>query len=407
MKIKSFKKLIYDRYIKEEVLSANKSVAHLIRTKRKEEDLTQSEIADGICSVSYLSKIENGKCHPENYYVREIMNRMNIEVSELSVKSCHEELSNFFLALFTMNESRIDEIYDEVKDLEVYAAKLIKLGYLIHKEQDAKDLLEYLNAYKVQLENIELESFMYFIAELEFRNFNFAHCMEFLDILNYTNTSSINLERMINLLRIKCAYYINDYAKSIYYVAKIKEMKLPDFSVTKLFEIKAIEYLILLESNLLVEANIVLEELANYWRIDENLYNYLLGMKEMHDKDYELAIKHFIRVKGAYHKEALLKTIESYYELNDLEHVEVYNQILSEEFSNNFLSKLGKFYSLKMSADIYELKEFIHTKLFQDLKRRKYSYYMKTITDELVKFHRTNSRYKAIDELRMHLYLNK
>ena len=60
MNIKNFEKLVNERVLNSRKQPNNRSLATSIRRRRKELNYTQGEVAEGICSVSYLSKIENG-----------------------------------------------------------------------------------------------------------------------------------------------------------------------------------------------------------------------------------------------------------------------------------------------------------------------------------------------------------
>ena len=65
---------------------ADTSIGEAIRKKRIELKLTQEELADDICSVGYLSKIENGMREPSNRIVRMLLERLGA-TQELGFKS--------------------------------------------------------------------------------------------------------------------------------------------------------------------------------------------------------------------------------------------------------------------------------------------------------------------------------
>lgn len=65
---------------------ADTSIGEAIRKKRIELKLTQEELADDICSVGYLSKIENGMREPSNRTVRMLLERLGA-TQELGFKS--------------------------------------------------------------------------------------------------------------------------------------------------------------------------------------------------------------------------------------------------------------------------------------------------------------------------------
>lgn len=50
---------------------------------RTKNNLTQNKLAEGICSITYLSKVENGKMHPSDEILRLICHRLHITVAKI------------------------------------------------------------------------------------------------------------------------------------------------------------------------------------------------------------------------------------------------------------------------------------------------------------------------------------
>ncbi len=55
-------------------------VGDVIKRKRRERKRTQELISKGVCSVSYLSKIENNKMMPSDYVIKELSRRLDIDI---------------------------------------------------------------------------------------------------------------------------------------------------------------------------------------------------------------------------------------------------------------------------------------------------------------------------------------
>lgn len=56
------------------------SLGNLIKLCRMESKLSQSELANGIVSVSYLSRIENNMVEPHSEVYRLLLSRLNINI---------------------------------------------------------------------------------------------------------------------------------------------------------------------------------------------------------------------------------------------------------------------------------------------------------------------------------------
>ena len=79
MSIQSLKHRIHKRVNMRRFKQDYSDIGSLIKRKRKELNVTQDEISKGICSISYLSKIENNQIVPSDFYVREIMDKLDID----------------------------------------------------------------------------------------------------------------------------------------------------------------------------------------------------------------------------------------------------------------------------------------------------------------------------------------
>ena len=51
-------------------------LGHIIRLRREDLGITQEELADGICSVPTLSRIENGERMPNKAHVEMLLQRL-------------------------------------------------------------------------------------------------------------------------------------------------------------------------------------------------------------------------------------------------------------------------------------------------------------------------------------------
>ncbi len=63
-----------------------KPIGSAIKVKRKELGMTLEESAEGICSISYLSKLENNLIEPNEVFVRKLKQRLNLK-DELEIDS--------------------------------------------------------------------------------------------------------------------------------------------------------------------------------------------------------------------------------------------------------------------------------------------------------------------------------
>ncbi len=73
----------------------------LIRYKRLERNWSQEGLCEGICAVSYLSKIEQGKADPNPEMLRALMDRLEIVWYEQYAKEAHELIETIWESIIS------------------------------------------------------------------------------------------------------------------------------------------------------------------------------------------------------------------------------------------------------------------------------------------------------------------
>jgi len=125
-------------------------VGRYIKKKRKEMNVTQDIVSSGICSVSYLSKIENNQISPKGFYVKEIMGKLDID------ETCFEKdlndtlyLNKMLQGIFYLDDELIKTTYEEIKIIEHnLTINICKLAYNVYFNIDDD------NQYVMMLENL-------------------------------------------------------------------------------------------------------------------------------------------------------------------------------------------------------------------------------------------------------------
>lgn len=119
------------------------NIGSIIKYYRLRNGMTQAELAEGICSVSHLSKIETNKYSPHIKTIEDLFNRMNIKwENEVHIyKSFEEKLSEFFSYAIYYDLESMERLHDELKKDEDYIQstdllnkyELYKLRYYLYK----------------------------------------------------------------------------------------------------------------------------------------------------------------------------------------------------------------------------------------------------------------------------------
>lgn len=85
--------------------------------KRLQQKMTQEELCQGICSVSYLSKIENGKIEASEEILQLLCARLEIAVTDLRdvEEEVKEKLDEWLNALVHLDKGQVERIYSELQ----------------------------------------------------------------------------------------------------------------------------------------------------------------------------------------------------------------------------------------------------------------------------------------------------
>ena len=149
MSISSLKNKVNKR-IKNRSRNDFQDIGGYIKKKRKELNVTQDIVSNGICSVSYLSKIENNQIIPKEFYVREIMEKLDFD-KEYYEKDLNDSLylNKMLKGMFYLDDEMIQNAFSEIEIVEHnLTINLCKLAYYIYfgKTDD--------NQYVMMLENL-------------------------------------------------------------------------------------------------------------------------------------------------------------------------------------------------------------------------------------------------------------
>nr|WP_318540278.1 helix-turn-helix transcriptional regulator [Terribacillus saccharophilus] len=115
-------------------LEVSYNYGSLIRFYRKKKGLTQENLCDGICSITYLSKIENNKIEPHDEIVNHLLKRLDISTEEYIPKFSFEDVENSIDFIYLLiEEKRRKEVKVSFEKLKQYEDIIFVNETLLHK----------------------------------------------------------------------------------------------------------------------------------------------------------------------------------------------------------------------------------------------------------------------------------
>jgi len=145
-----------------DIVNHHDNIGSILKHHRLKRNLTLEDSAEGICSISYLSKIENSLIRPSPKYLLQLEERYQ---ANFQFENTHhtEILQQLIENIFYQHAEFMDE---ETFEEENYQTKLNHLGYFVshHNYLRAKEKHNELNPYIKNLNDLELAFYIYLTA---------------------------------------------------------------------------------------------------------------------------------------------------------------------------------------------------------------------------------------------------
>lgn len=157
-----------------------------IKRLRLKSRRTLSNLAENLCSVSYVCKIERAQIKPNKHMLGEIFKRL--DASDNSVQSLFE-LKDFIRDsvkwFYKDDDKKFEEVYLKLHGLENYRTTLFRFIYCIYKKDLMNAAVLRNEIYKIAniLSNSELYIFLFFSSVMEFYEENYMVIVEDLKLI--------------------------------------------------------------------------------------------------------------------------------------------------------------------------------------------------------------------------------
>lgn len=180
------------RTLKERNLSTitNKtnSYAQLLKRKRNEKRRTLEELAYGICSPSYLSKIENANVEVDEQYYQLLFEKLDIPYDNIIANRNSQIFQETIKKYLLFQYNDIQTIINDAVGLNTYCETELELLLLFSNiirgfYEEAKLLLTKLEELRNSLTNIELLFFVYLTALYFYRTNQFERAYQHIIVL--------------------------------------------------------------------------------------------------------------------------------------------------------------------------------------------------------------------------------
>ncbi|MFC4355190.1 helix-turn-helix domain-containing protein [Chryseomicrobium palamuruense] len=364
-------------------------IGSLIKFHRTKQGLTQQTLADGICSVPHLSKIENNSKEANEETIRLLLERLNIDLQDVEKLEGEIKLllRRFVDEMYYLEMDQLEKTYNELitKDElipftdQLYLYELYKARYylLIHKADKAEKQLKWLTVHKQNFSQLEKHLHTYISAlALAIR----GKVEDAEEQLSYLIENALMSPEMIGEINYNFSVLkssLNQYGPSIYYGKNALQQFKEDFNFIRIVQVQmllAVNYsraLMFNEALEIYQHLIRNTMLLNKKEYLPSIYHNMGDMYHMIDK-YDMAGEYFSKAM-----ELLPKTSELYLlslhnkgisEMENKNYVkskssfELLNSV-SRQIQNTHYQLFSQFYLIKVSGKIDEAMKYLETKI--------------------------------------------
>ena len=217
LKIKKLKgkfmqtKLLNEITRRKEKIAQNylKGIGQILKKRRMELKLTQELVSIGICSNTYLSKIENNQIDVNQEHLYLLMERMHIPTDKISFPNeMLEHLEKSVTLFFHRDIEGYQRLYESIKSYDfAILLQIVKLGYYLLTEEIDKATLVHNEIFRY-ISILEEFGFSVFLVFSSYYN---------LAIKDYKNSRFILDKIANNLYSDDQLYALYNYAKFLTY----------------------------------------------------------------------------------------------------------------------------------------------------------------------------------------------
>lgn len=277
---------------------------------RKKLGLTQEKLCEGICSVSHLSKIENGTKEAGIETIELLLQKMNVklEINDIQLDEVIFQLKKLWGAIERADNVLSKQLFEElilkeevVQYTEIANEYMITIWrYYIYIEdlKTARIICEQLKKRKKEFSQYELTKFLFTFSLFCIKEKNYSDALLQMDEVQEMNPNVETDFQDYCFYRALVYHIINQTTLSMYYCNKAIPIFVQNNNIKRILDAKMLLALQLIKTKLLDRAEALLEEVMDNSSIlnDKTIYVsalHNLGFLYYHSKQYKKAINFY------------------------------------------------------------------------------------------------------------------
>lgn len=376
------------------------NIGAIIRGARIERKMTQGEVAKGICSVSYLSKIENGLYDLKNAYVQEIMHRMDVKVDRHHTMDHTGIVNDVLMAVYHRDLVKLQSMRLRFEKPVVPAEWLVELAHHVLLKEEDKAAITFLNQNRRVLGKDELYLFLLLLAMHELQAYRIRDVAKLLDFLEMAQEDAPAYSVMSHFVLGRYYLLNGQYAPASH--ALSTALGLHGSVMRDAWRVDIMNHLLLVFvfGNEMPSAEQIVKQLVQLPSGSE-WEEYAMGYYYMKKKEFDKALKSFLQAKELHFAPSMLGIVECCYLAGWHEKMRDYYHILDEVAPGTFFEKMANMFLLVIGPNLVPLKDYVTHILQPQFQLFGFYYYKQMAIRYLQEYFRSISRYKQVDLLRL------
>jgi transcriptional regulator with XRE-family HTH domain len=399
MKRNSYAKMVQELQRSSQTPMDQSMVGSLIKRTRIAKGQTQYDVAKGICSVSYLSKIENGQYGKDNLFVQEILQKMEVSLTPLADLD-FQHLQRQAIQAF------VNQDYDVIQGIRarfetpIHPSEwILELISLLSQQEEVEGVFEYLDQNRRVLSPLELSIFLTLYVLHAVNEFRLRDAEYMIDLLEGLPDIIPAIGILIHWVWGRFYTLNGEYSAALLHL----NLLLTEYTTTITDRLRLdVHYQYLLIFSWTHKPKPAAKILSTIEQLGgrSTYHHYTMGFYYLMLQQYEDAVKEFLSAKEDFLELSLLGVIESYFRAGDKAKLKDYRAILIELQPGLFYEHIAGLFVLVSQQELAPLKDFITHVLQPMFIHKSIHYYKRFAIESLQEYYRGISRYKQVDLLR-------
>lgn len=332
--------------------------SQIIKNERLKRNMTLEEMAKGICSVSYLCKVEKNVIEPEESYIRAIFEKVNLDYDKVGKNIMEDGVKKMLHHYLNRNYAGIEELYLRIDDgiFNSFNHLVKAMHFLIKKEyREFREAIKTLDKIKDTLLRDDLGVLVFLVVEYYIQTYQFLEAYEHLQYLHDEEFECRELNWLIHEQHFRVGLNLGRYPMAMNHYLELMK----DINIGYPMKKQAVFKLMLLSLKAEEYFEEVKEEVQDF-RVEDEDYDYFLEVAYwklvilLKGKNYLISFERIVENKLHQDIRFVALLVYAADNINDESYKKRAVKI-AEEFAyqetDAFLYKLIRFFVLKMTSD--------------------------------------------------------